>query len=322
MEDDMTTIRLKTDRKPALTWLLIMLAAVLTVFAFAGLSYAAAKQKTFTSPEEAVKALVEAGRNNDMKELTAILGPAGKDVLSSGDKVADKLGRERFIAAYDEKNTLTPEGDGMVLTLGKDDWPFPIPVVKKGEAWYFDTKKGKEEILNRRIGRDELDTIQTCLAIVDAQREYAMEDFNEKNLPEYAQKFISDSGKKNGLYWKTSEGEKPSPLGPLVVQAKEKGYKKEHADVPVPYNGYYYRILKAQGKHASDGAHDYMVHGRMIGGFAVVAYPATYGNSGVMTFIVNYDGVVYQKNLGKNTEKAAKAMKIYDPDTSWKKVAE
>jgi len=325
MEDEMMTINMTTDKKPALSRLLIILAAVLTVFAFTGVSHAAAKQtkqKTFASADEAVKALVTAGRNNDMIELSAILGPGSKDVLSSGDEVADKQGREAFRKAYDEKNALVPEGDGMVLTIGKNDWPFPIPVVNKGGAWYFDTKKGKEEVLNRRIGRNELDTIQTCLAYVDAQREYAMEYVEGEKLPEYAQKFISDPGKKNGLYWETKEGEKPSPLGPFVVEAMEKGYTKKHADVPVPVNGYYYKILKAQGKHAPDGAYDYVVHGKMIGGFAAVAYPAKYGNSGVMTFLVNQDGVVYQKNLGKNTEKTAKAIKMYDPDSTWKKVAE
>ena len=323
MEDEMTTINMTTNKKPALTRLLIILATALTVFALDGVSHAAAKQKTFTSPEEAVKALVDAGKNNDMKELLAIFGPGGKDVLSSGDEVADKKGREAFRDAYNEKNSLSVEGDKAILILGKDDWPFPIPIVKKGGVWYFDAKKGKEEILNRRIGRNELNTIQTCLAFVDAQQEYAMDDrVNNEGLQEYAQKFISDQGKKNGLYWKTNEGEKPSPLGPFVVQAMEKGYTKKHADVPIPYNGYYYRILKAQGKHAPGGAYDYVVHGKMIGGFAAVAYPATYGNSGVMTFIVNHDGIVYQKNLGKNTEKAAKAMKNYDPDSSWKRVTE
>ncbi len=318
----MKNLNITTDKKPASFRLLIMLAATLAVFAFAEVSHAASKQKTFATPEDAVKALVDTGKNKDMDELLAIFGPGGKDVLFSGDEVADKQGREAFKKAYDEKNNLVVEGDKAILVIGKDDWPFPIPIVKKGGVWYFDTEKGKEEILDRRIGKNELNTIQTCLAIVDAQHEYAMEDRADDGPREYAQKFISDPGKKNGLYWKTKEDEKPSPLGPLVVHAIDKGYSKKKADEPIPYNGYYYRTLKAQGKHATDGAYDYVVHGRMIGGFAVVTYPATYGNSGVMTFIVNQDGVVYQKDLGKNTEKTAKAMKTYDPDSTWKKVAE
>ena len=189
---------------------------------------------------------------------------------------------------------------------------FPIPLVKKGEVWSFDTDKGREEILNRRIGENELSTIQTMLAIVDAEREYAMKDDDSDGVPEYAQKFLSDPGKKNGLYWETKEGEEPSPLGPAAAQAKKEGYKKS-GDKPIPFHGYYYRILKAQGKNAAGGAYDYVVKGKMIGGFAVVASPAKYGNSGVMTFLVNHDGVVYQKDLGKKTEQAARQHKEIRP---------
>jgi hypothetical protein len=207
-----------------------------------------------------------------------------------------------------------------VLQIGAEEWPFPIPIVKRGEKWSFDTGKGKEELINRRIGRNELNTIQTCLAYVDAQREYVVKDRDGDGLFEYAQKLRSDPGKKNGLYWeaKTSEGQ--SPLGPLFAAAQEKGYSKAAGGKPVPYHGYYYRILTAQGKSAPDGAYDYLVRGNMIGGFALVAYPAKYGASGIMTFIVNHDGVVYQKDLGKKTEKAAQAMKVFNPDSTWKKV--
>jgi len=192
--------------------------------------------------------------------------------------------------------------------------------VKKGNQWFFDTKAGKEEILNRRIGENELSTIQTMLAIVDAQREYAMKDLDGDGILEYAEKFRSDAGKKDGLFWVTKEGEEPSPLGDLVAGARAEGYTKAGTkDKPMPLHGYYFRLLKAQGKNAAGGAFDYVVKGQMIGGFAVIASPAKYGNSGVMTFLVNHDGVVYQKDLGKNTEKAAKAIKKFDPDKTWVK---
>jgi hypothetical protein len=282
---------------------------------------AEANQKTFTSPEEAVKAFIDAVKANDIKELLAILGPTGKEIISSGDEVADKETRERVAQKYDQKNKLVWEGDKkVILGIGTDDWPMPIPVVKKGDKWVFDTKAGKEEILSRRIGRNELDVIQVCLAYVDAQREYALKDRDGNGIQEYAQRFRSEEGKKNGLYWEAKEGEEQSPLGPLAVKAVEEGYTvKKSGGKPSPYHGYYYKILKAQGKNAPGGAYDYVVKGKMIGGFAMVAYPAAYGNSGVMTFIVNQDGVVYQKNLGKNTEKIARTMTKYDPDKSWEK---
>ena len=209
----------------------------------------------------------------------------------------------------------------MVLVIGEKDWPFPIPLVKKADQWIFDTKAGKEEILNRRIGENELSTVQTLLAVVDAQREYAMNDRDNDGLLEYAEKFRSDPGKKNGLYWETKEGEQPSPLGELVADARAEGYTRAGTkQSPIPFHGYYFRMLKKQGKHAAGGAFDYVVKNNMIGGFAVVAYPAVYGSSGVMTFVVNYEGVVYEKDLGKNTVKTAKAMTSFDPDKTWKKV--
>jgi hypothetical protein len=196
-------------------------------------------------------------------------------------------------------------------------------MVKKGETWVFDTKAGNEELLNRRIGRNELNTIQTCLAMVDAQREYAMKDRDSDKLLEYAQKFWSTPGKKDGLYWEAKEGEAQSPLGALAARAVGEGYaSRKPGDKPMPYHGYFYRILKAQGKNAPGGAYDYVVKGKMIGGFALVAFPAEYGASGIMTFIVNHDGVVYQKDLGKETGKIAKAMTKFDPDKTWKKAEE
>jgi len=303
---------------------LIAVLVMLTVgMAFGGAAKATQKQKTFSSPEEAVKAAITAARSNDDKELTAIFGPSTKELVYSGDAVADKQRREQFLKSYDEKNSLVAEKDVMIVVIGKNDWPFPIPLVKKGEVWFFDTDKGKEEILNRRIGENELSTIQSCLAIVDAEREYAMKDVDGDGISEYADKFRSDPGKKNGLYWETKEGEKPSPLGPVAAKAKVEGYTgKKSGDKPSPFHGYYYRILKAQGKNAPGGAYDYVLKGKMIGGFAVVAYPAAYGNSGIMTFIVNHDGVVYQKDLGAATAKTAQSMGRFDPDKTWKKVGD
>ena len=281
---------------------------------------AAVKQKGFATPDEAVKAFAAAMESNDEKELLSIFGTAAKELISSGDPVSDKQRRERFISDYNRKNKLVQEGSRMVLNVGEKDWPFPVPLVKKGDQWFFDTKAGKEEILNRRIGENELSTVQTLLAIVDAQREYAMNDRDNDGLLEYAEKFGSDPGRKNGLYWKTNPGEEPSPLGELVADARAEGYGRTGLKQgPIPFHGYYFRILKKQGKHAAGGAFDYVVKNNMIGGFAVVAYPAVYGSSGVMTFVVNHEGVVYEKDLGKNTAKTAKAMNSFDPDQTWKK---
>jgi hypothetical protein len=313
----MTTVANVAEKKQIQASLQSLVVAIALVFALHDTGSAATAQpKSFASAEEAIKAVVAAARNNDDKEMLAIYGAQAKEILFSGDPVADKQRRERFLAAYDEKNRLATTGDTTILIVGKDEWPFPIPLVKKGQAWVFDVDKGKEEILNRRIGDDELFTIQSCLAIVDAQREYAMKDRDRNGLLEYAQKFASDPGKKNGLYWEVKQGEPESPLGPIMSQARSQGYQGKGAAAN-PYHGYYYRMLTAQGKDASGGAFSYLVKGKMIGGFAVVAYPAEYGNSGVMTFIVNYDGKVFQKNLGSNTAAIAKAMKEYNPDSSW-----
>lgn len=280
------------------------------------------QQKTYGSPEDAAKALFEAIKSNDIKQMSAVLGPQGKDVISSGDETADRELRENFVKLYEEKSKIEKVNDSRaIVSLGEKDWPLPIPIVQKGQRWLFDSKAGREEILNRRIGKNELAVIKVCEAYVDAQQEFALMDTDGDGLFEYAQKFSSSPGKKDGLYWETKEGEKPSPLGPFAAKAKKEGYRKQSSvGNPQPYHGYFYKILKAQGKNAPGGAYDYVVKGNMIGGFALVAYPAQYGNSGVMTFIVNQDGVVYQKNLGKNTAKIAEAMTIFDPDKTWKKV--
>lgn len=312
--------------KKSVPYCLTALACIITALIFLSGAYSPSLaksilQKSFASPEEAVKALVIAVRADDIKGMLAILGPGGKKVISSGDEVADKAGREKFLKAYDEKNKLEESADKMVLHVGSKDWPLPIPIVKKNNTWVFDTKAAKEEILNRRIGRNELNVIEVLHAYVDAQREYASKDCKGDGVVEFAQKFISTKGKRDGLYWEAKEGEEMSPLGPLVAQAAKEGYAEKPEGITFsPFHGYYYKILKGQGKHATGGAYDYVVKGKMFLGFALVAYSAQYGNSGIMTFIVNQEGIVYEKNLGKNTESIAKAMKKFDPDRTWKKV--
>jgi DUF2950 family protein len=276
------------------------------------------KQRRFASVEDATTSLVDALRSNDRRALVAILGPEARPLLASGDAVADRISRERFLAAYDQAHRAEGGGGKVTLYVGDDDFPLPIPLVPDRDAWRFDTTAGREEILNRRIGQNELGAIQTCLAYVDAQREYYSEDRNTDGLREYARRFASAPGKRDGLYWETRPGEPPSPLGPLVVQARGEGYRR--GDRPTPYHGYFYRILTAQGPAAPGGAYDFLAHGRMIGGFALVAFPAQYGVSGVMTFIVNHDGVVYQKDLGPDTPALARAMKLFNPDHTWTRV--
>jgi hypothetical protein len=307
-------------RYPSARTLLICAFALLVAAMFQGNALAAKPtQKAFGTPEAAVEALVKALRDHNEKELLAVFGPGSETLVSSGDKVDDRERREDFVRLYGEANRLEPAGDKkFIVHVGKNDWPFPIPIVKTGDRWRFDTKQGREEILNRRIGENELDTIQTCLAIVDAQREYAALDRDGDGLLEYAQKFHSTKGKTDGLYWEVNPGEKPSPLGPLVAQARSEGYMP--GQKPRPYNGYFFRILTAQGKSAKGGSYSYLVKGKMVGGFAIVAYPATYAVSGVKTFIVNHDGVLYQIDLGPKTVKLAQSMKLFDPDKTWEKV--
>jgi len=312
--------------KNSFSWNVVAALAVLLVV-FAGYSpvQAAVKglqQKSYGSPEAAVKALIDAIKSDDIMQMGMVLGPDSRMIFSSGDETADRKMLESFVKLYDEKNKIEKAGNSKaVLLVGEQDWPMPIPMVMKGQRWLFDTKKGKEEVLNRRIGRNELAVIKVCEAYVDAQQEFALMDSDGDGQVKYAQKFWSSPGKKDGLYWETKEGEKPSPLGPFAAKARTEGYEKSStSDQPQPYHGYFYKILKGQGRNAKDGAYDYVVKGNMIGGFALVAYPAQYGNSGVMTFIVNQGGVVYQKHLGKDTAKKAQAMKIFDPDKTWKKV--
>jgi hypothetical protein len=281
-------------------------------------------QKTFLSPAQAVKAMINAIKSDNLKTLKAVLGPDGDSLISSGDEIADKSDREHFLKSYEEKNRIEKvSSTKALLRVGREDWPMPISIVKRGNRWLFDTKSAREEILNRKIGRNELSAIKVCQAYVDAQREYAQKDLDGDGLLEYAQKFESDPGRKNGLHWDVKANDPPSPFGPFICKAAKEGYEKRGSlDKPEPYHGYFYKILKGQGKNAPGGALSYVVNGNMIGGFALVAYPALYGVSGIMTFIVNHDGVVYQKDLGNNTDKYAEDMNNFDPDNSWKKVDE
>jgi hypothetical protein len=292
-------------------------AALVMVLAFQGATFAAAAQKSFESLDEAVNALVGAIRAADRKALVEILGPGGGPLVSSGDDVADRAAFQRFTAAYDRAHRLEGGGGRVVLYVGDDDFPFPIPLVPAGPRWVWDTDAGDDELLTRRIGRNELSVIQVCQAYVDAQREYYS---RRTGLLEYAQRLESTTGKQDGLYWPMRPGEPQSPLGPLVAQARAAGYPLPPRGGPVPYHGYFYRILFAQGPDAPGGAYDYVVRGHMIGGFALVAYPAAYGVSGIVTFIVNQDGVVYQKDLGPKTAQVANAMKAYNPDRTWTQI--
>ena len=261
---------------------------------------------------------VHSAETRNRKALLDMLGPDSRPLVFSGDAVADKNAGQHFVAEYDAAHRLQGGGGKVVLYVGKDDFPFAIPLVPDGPMWRFDTPAGKEEIVNRRIGKNELDAIQVCLAYVDAQHDYASEDRNADGIREYAQKFTSAPGKRDGLHWETKPGEPLSPLGPVIARARAEGYGGKGASAP--YHGYYYRILTAQGSSAQDGAYNYIAHGRMIGGFAMVAFPAAYGASGIMTFIVNHDGVVYEKDLGPKTAAMAQAMTKFNPDKTWKKL--
>ncbi|MDE2377604.1 DUF2950 domain-containing protein [Bradyrhizobium sp.] len=283
--------------------------------ALALLTSAAQAQQSFSSPDEAAAALAAAAKGGSGSAIVKVLGKDAEDIVSSGDEVADAETLKRFNAAYDARHSIKTEGDRKAtLLLGNDDFPFPIPLFKTRSGWEFDTAEGRREILYRRIGRNELDAIQTCLAYVDAQTEYAEKDRGD-GVGAYAQRFISSPGKKDGLFWRDGE---PSPLGEFEARASDEGYKLEGKGAP--YHGYYFRILKAQGSDAPGGALNYVVKGKMIGGFALIAWPAEYGNSGVMTFLVNHAGVVYQKDLGGRTDFVAKRTIQFDPDQTWKKV--
>ncbi len=268
-------------------------------------------QKTFASAEAATNALVAATKNDDERAMLEILGSDGKQIVTSGDAVEDAESRVNFVERYQEMHRLVKEPDGTtILYIGAHNWPTPIPLVNKGKAWYFDTEAGKKEILYRRIGRNEMSAIRVCQELVAAQKEYSAQH------GEYAHKIFSDPGQQDGLYWKAANGEPQSPIGPLVASAVAGSFAQSQEGAPTPYRGYFFHVLTGQGKN---GAKSYTVDGKMTGGFAFVAYPAEYRSSGVMTFIVNQDGVVYEKDLGPKTDAMARAMKGYDANSGWHK---
>jgi len=288
---------------------------VATIIGLAMMSSVSTAQQSYPSPEDAAAGLAAAVRSGP-KDVLKVLGRAAGEIVSSGDEVADIDTRARFTSMYDAKHSIKAEGNKKAtLLLGTDDFPFPIPLVNTRTGWEFDVDAGRIEILYRRIGRNELDAIQTCLAYVDAQNEYAEKDRGE-GAGTYAQRIVSTPGKKDGLFWRDDSD--PSPLGELAARASAEGYKA--GDQPTPYHGYYFRILKAQGPDAPGGALNYVVKNKMVGGFALIAWPAEYGNSGVMTFLVNHAGTVYQKDLGKRTDFIAKHQFLFDPNQTWKKI--
>jgi hypothetical protein len=281
----------------------------------------AVKQRTFATAGEAAAALAEALRAQSPDQLLAVIGPGSASWLFSGDVVADRNDWKTFLAAYDQRNEVEMQGEAKAaLKVGRDDWPFPAPIVKRGARWAFDSAAGREEIINRRVGHNELNTIQTLLAVVDAQREYAASDADGNGFADYARRLRSSPGKKDGLYWAQEAGKPQSPLGPLIAVAAAEGYGQQvKSQERAAYHGYRYRLLTSQGKDAPGGAYDYLVGDKLLGGFGVVAYPASYRASGVMTFIVNHEGVVFEKDLGPQTASIAGAMTRFNPDATWRR---
>jgi hypothetical protein len=279
--------------------------------------------KAFASPDDAGNGLLEAAKTGDLDTVLAVFGPESKDIIFSGDAVQDKTTVEAFVSAYGVMHRWRKmPDDSQILLIGADNFAFPIPLKKNGTgSWFFDAAAGKDEILARRIGRNELAIIDVCGALADAQGEYFAQGHNDGDTKHYALKFISDTGKQNGLYWESTADQPRSPLGPLVAFATDEGYNVK-PNAHAPFHGYYFHMLERQGNGAQGGAKDYVVDGKMAGGFAFVAYPAEYGNSGVMTFIINQDGVLLQKDLGKTTKETATAMTAFDPDKTWSEVVE
>jgi Protein of unknown function (DUF2950) len=274
----------------------------------------------FASPDAAIDTLVAAVRADNTARLRTLFGHAGLRDVSAGDPVANQAQREKFLAAYDAKHAIDVKGDEARLSIGADDWPFPIPLKQTQQGWSFDVAAGREEILDRRIGANELYTQQVMLAYVDAQNEYVQSLHDGNKVHVYAQHLMSSPGKQDGLYWATDEGQPRSPLGPLIAEARAAGYHPGENAEPQPYHGYYFHILKRQGPHASGGAYDYVANGLMLGGFGLVAWPAQWGNTGVMTFVVNQTGEIYQKDLGPTTPTIAKGLARFDPDPTWQKI--
>lgn len=301
-------------------FLTVISAFLLTTSAFDLAATEPPGAKVYPTALAAADALLTAGSQKDTAALIEVLGPGAKEVILSGDDTMDRSNREIFVLAAQEKTTLYSLSAGTVfLMVGDDDWPFPIPLVKGEKGWTWDVAAGKEEVLSRRIGRDELSAINLCRAFVDAEREYALANPNPKRVGVYAQRFVSTEGKKDGLFWPVQEGAPASPFGPLVAKASLDGYATPAASAgPRPFYGYHFKILKSQGKDAPGGAKDYVKDGEMTGGFAMVAWPAEYGNSGIMTFLVNQAGIVFEKDLGAKTGDMAKAMEAFNPDLTWR----
>ena len=323
----MKTTRDKVTTQTFDSWLMRARLVMTVAIAALGIPICVSGQtaQTFASPDDAVKGLVAAARARDRASLDRILAPEARRLRSS-DPIEETKELDLFVNRAEEKTELTKVSDSQYsVEFGNDGSPFPVPIVKRGDQWAFDATQGVNELLLRRVGRNELDTILVCATFAVAQWDYFLDaDWNNDGVQEFAQKFISSPGQKDGLYWPNADGEDPSPLGPLVHYARAEGYKGNRDSAgnikPTPFHGYYLKILKAQGPSAPGGRYGYLINGRMIGGFALVAYPAVYGSSGVMTFIVNQQGKVYQKNLGPNTEKIANAMTVYNPDRSWERV--
>jgi hypothetical protein len=294
-------------------------AAVLIAVLASSNRAAAQAARAFASPEDAVSTLIETVRGGDVETLVAIFGADGKELIDSSDPPTARRNQQVFVVATRERWRLEDEGaTRKTLVIGNEEWPFPVPLVKDADGWRFDTAAGKEEVLARRIGRNELSTIATCRAYVTAQQRYAQQGHDGRPPGRYATKFLSDAGKENGLYWPAARGQKRSPLGDLVAQAAEEGRPiGTDRTGPSPLHGYYFRILTAQGAAAPGGAKPYVADGEMSGGFALVAWPAQYDVTGVMTFVVNHDGVVYEKDLGASTDALARNLTAYDPDSSW-----
>jgi hypothetical protein len=280
-------------------------------------------QKDFASPEAAVEALVKAAGSDDTSSLVNLLGKETEPLVDSGDPVQDKNGREKFLQEYKAAHSFDNSVEGeTTLVIGEDKWPFPFPLIQTDGRWQFDSSAGVDEIVNRRVGKNELATIQSCLAFVDAEREYYARNPQQVPLLQFAQKLISSDGQKDGLYWPTTDAEPAAPLGEGFARARDEGYFEDGVVKGEPYHGYIYRLLKGQGSHANGGAYSYMVGDQMLGGFALLAYPAEYGTSGVMSFMVNHDGIVYSKDLGPDTAKVAESIDAFDPDDTWKAEAD
>jgi hypothetical protein len=319
----MTRLRFAEMNINSRSLLLATLIAVTALSAGCNKSQAATSgPETFASPDNAGQAIYAAAKAGDGNALIAIFGPEAKELIFSGDPVQDKAGLDLFTSRYDEMHRWGKLANGgMVLDVGAENYPFPFALLKNSSGqWYFDSNSAKQEIQARRIGGNELSTVETLNAIADAQAEYFSQTHDDGHVRQYAQKFVSDEGKHNGLYWKpTDENQPQSPLGPLAAYASAEGYAG-NTQAPQPFHGYLYRILTKQGEKAHGGAREYIVNGVMTGGFAILAYPAEYGNSGVMSFFVNQDGVVFQKNLDENTTDVAKAITAFNPDDDWKPV--